>query len=276
MPDNVEPFFLFNPVDGEFHITSRFNTRRDYSPNGRHEGVDLRVRTRTGQLRNILAAQRGTVDRIRHRTTGLGIYVKIDHDWPDGNKYSTWYGHMSKVNPNLKVGQFVQAGDVLGVGGSTGNSTAPHLHLTLQHHGHGLSGYVLPDIINPTNMIRLNASHSAFDQMAFVEDVTAPDGMMIEAGKHFSKKWRVKNVGSTTWGDGYKMIHVDGDTMGGPYGFISHSGRQTRGRSGDFYPHEGSQSIGICPVSLATDEPTRSAIFVSDVCRGCRSATDIA
>ncbi|MEM8858169.1 MAG: NBR1-Ig-like domain-containing protein [Chloroflexota bacterium] len=217
MPDNtenVESFFLFNPVDGEFHITSRFNTPRDYSPNGRHEGVDLRVKTRTGQMRNILAAQRGTVDRIRHKTTGLGIYVKIDHEWPDGNQYSTWYGHMSKVNPNLKVGQFVQAGDVIGVGGSTGNSTGPHLHLTLQHHGHGLSGYVMRDIVNPTNLIRLNASHASFDQMAFVEDITAPDGMMIEAGKAFVKKWRVKNVGSTTWGEGYKMIHVDGDTMG--------------------------------------------------------------
>ncbi len=214
MPDNVEPFFLFNPVDGEFRITSRFNTPRSYSPNGRHEGLDLGVKTSTGGLRRILAGQRGTVSRIRRNRTGLGTYVKLDHDWPDGEKYSTWYGHMSSVNPQLKVGQFVQAGDQLGVGGSTGNSTGPHLHLTVQHHGHGLSGYVLPDVINPTNMIRMNASHGAIDQMIYVADVTVPDGMLIEAGKSFVKKWRVRNVGSTTWGDGYEMVHVDGDPMG--------------------------------------------------------------
>ncbi|MFT5193662.1 MAG: hypothetical protein ACI9EW_000086 [Cellvibrionaceae bacterium] len=214
MPDNIEPFFLFNPVEGEFTVTSHFNTRRDYSPNGRHEGLDLDVKTPQNQLRRILAAQRGTISRIKHTDTGLGVYVKIDHAWPDGNNYSTWYGHMSNIDPSLKVGQFVQAGHILGTGGTTGNSTGPHLHITLQHHGHGMSGYIMADILNPTNMFRLGDNVAATDQLAFVADVTVPDGMMIEAGKTFVKTWRVRNVGSTTWGDGYKLIHSSGDMMG--------------------------------------------------------------
>lgn len=214
MTDTVEPFFLFNPVEGEFTITSRFNTPRSYSPNGKHEGLDLDVKTNRGDLRRILAAQRGTIMYIGERTTGLGKHVQIDHNWPDGNKYTTWYGHMSKIDPSLKVGQFVQAGHPLGIGGTTGFSTGPHLHITLQHHGHGLSGYVFPDIVDPTNMFRLGADHAAVDQMIFVEDVTIPDGMLVEAGSAFVKTWRVKNVGSTTWKKGYKMIHGSGDTMG--------------------------------------------------------------
>ncbi|MFK7800306.1 MAG: NBR1-Ig-like domain-containing protein [Anaerolineae bacterium] len=214
MPDNVEPFFLFNPVEGEFTITSRFNTPRSYSPNGRHEGLDLDVKTNRGQLRRILAAQRGTIMFIGNRADGLGKHVQINHDWPDGEKYTTWYGHLSSVDRSLRVGQFVQAGHPLGIGGSTGFSTGPHLHITLQHHGHGLSGYVFPDIVDPTNMFRLGADPAAVDQMVFVKDVTIPDGMMVRAGSSFVKTWRIKNVGSTTWGNGYKMVHSSGDKMG--------------------------------------------------------------
>lgn len=215
MADSNEKFFLFNPVEGEFTITDHFNSPRSYA-NKRHEGLDLRVRTnRRNVFRRILAAQRGTVSRIQTTDKGgYGIYVRLDHDWPDGNRYSTWYGHLSSVEPSLRIGQFVQAGQVVGIGGNTGNSSGPHLHLTVQHHGKGLHGYVVANVIDPTHLIRLEADAALVDQMVFVKDVTVPDGMLIEAGKAFVKTWRVKNLGSTTWKRSYKMKHVDGERMG--------------------------------------------------------------
>lgn len=58
---------------------------------------------------------------------GYGNCVRIAH----ANGYQTLYGHLSKVN--VKDGQPVQAGDVIGCIGSTGRSTGPHLHYEVRH-----------------------------------------------------------------------------------------------------------------------------------------------
>ena len=47
------------------------------------------------------------------------------------------------------VGQAVGRGETIGVLGTSGNSTGYHVHLTLQHVGHGLAGYVIDDVTNP-------------------------------------------------------------------------------------------------------------------------------
>ena len=82
-----------------------------------HHGVDIRLRT--GEP--IHAAFGGTV-RVAGRMGGYGNCVVVRH--PNG--LETLYGHLSKIN--VKHGQQVTAGEVIGLGGSTGNSTGPHLH----------------------------------------------------------------------------------------------------------------------------------------------------
>lgn len=82
-----------------------------------HHGVDIRLRT--GEP--IHAAFGGTV-RVAARMGGYGNCVVLRH--PNG--LETLYGHLSKIN--VRHGQQVAAGEVIGLGGSTGNSTGPHLH----------------------------------------------------------------------------------------------------------------------------------------------------
>lgn len=82
-----------------------------------HHGVDIRLRT--GEP--IHAAFGGTV-RIASRMGGYGNCIVLRH--PNG--LETLYGHLSKIN--VKLGQQVTAGEVIGLGGNTGNSTGPHLH----------------------------------------------------------------------------------------------------------------------------------------------------
>lgn len=213
MPDDIPRFFLVNPVDTGFFITNPFNSPRSYA-NGRHEGIDIRA-IQAGKPVDVVAAQRGVIDRIRKGSTGYGNYVRIRHDWPDGTTWVTWYAHLSAFHPTLAVGQEVEIGHRLGVAGTTGNSTAVHLHLTLQHLGHGLSGYVVPDVVDPTRFFT-DVTRPLIDELTFLADVTVPDGAMLEAGRAFTKTWRIRNTGTSTWGEGYFLFHTGGDRMGGP------------------------------------------------------------
>ena len=50
----------------------------------------------------------------------------------------------------------------------------------------------------------------------FMKDVTVPDGTEFQQGAPFTKTWRIKNVGSCTWTKDYRVVFVNGDSMGAP------------------------------------------------------------
>jgi hypothetical protein len=131
-------------------INHPFNEPRDYDGDGikddLHEGIDLTSVDSFGNPLDVVAAAGGVVERVRLDYVpgkGYGIYVRIDH----GDGFKTWYCHMSDVV--VSEGQRVARGEKLGTSGSTGNSTGIHLHLTLQRIGQGLSGYEIPDVVDP-------------------------------------------------------------------------------------------------------------------------------
>ena len=89
-----------------------------------HYGMDFTAPTGT----DIFATGNGIVKEVG-RNAGYGNIVLIDH----GYGYETMYGHMSRTN--VKVGQSVHRGDVIGFVGSSGASTAPHLHYEVMKNG---------------------------------------------------------------------------------------------------------------------------------------------
>lgn len=96
-----------------------------------HRGLDIATAAGTP----ILAADAGTVVTAGWPdNSGYGNRVVINH----GNGYTTLYAHMSKIS--VTAGQTVKRGDVLGLEGSTGRSTGPHLHFEIKKNG----GYVNP------------------------------------------------------------------------------------------------------------------------------------
>lgn len=213
MPDdNSTHFSLINPVKSGFFITDPFNSPRPYA-NGRHEGVDLRA-IAGGRPAEIVAAQRGIIDRIRADDSGYGNYVRVRHEWADGTTWVTWYAHLSSINPALQVGDIIEMGQRLGIAGTTGNSTGVHLHLTLQHLDYGLKGYVVADVVDPTRYFS-DVTVPVIDEMTFLADVTAPDGSTMKAGQPFVKTWRVRNSGTSTWA-GFTLEHFSDDRMDGP------------------------------------------------------------
>ncbi len=54
------------------------------------------------------------------------------------------------------------------------------------------------------------------NQAQFIADVTIPDGTVLAAGTVFTKTWRLKNIGSCTWGSGYRLAFSSGHAMSGP------------------------------------------------------------
>ncbi|WP_135554584.1 peptidoglycan DD-metalloendopeptidase family protein [Paenibacillus cymbidii] len=88
-----------------------------------HKGLDF-----TSPNKNILASDNGKVVYSGY-DSGYGNHIIIDHM----NGYRTLYGHMSKLN--VSVGKIVEKGEVIGIMGSTGDSTGVHLHFEVQRNG---------------------------------------------------------------------------------------------------------------------------------------------
>jgi murein DD-endopeptidase MepM/ murein hydrolase activator NlpD len=107
------------PVIGEVEFTSGFGVRSDpfLGRPAMHTGLDFRAST--GDPVRVTA--NGKVVNAGW-AGGYGRMVEVDH----GNGLSTRYGHLSEIN--VKVGEYVKIGQVIGAVGSTGRSTGPHLH----------------------------------------------------------------------------------------------------------------------------------------------------
>lgn len=116
---NLRRAFLRSPVQFS-RISSRYNLNRRIAFYGNkvrpHKGTDYAAPQGTP----ILATANGTVEESTRRG-GNGKYVKIKHN----STYSTQYLHMKAQN--VKKGQYVKQGDVIGWIGMTGNTSGPHV-----------------------------------------------------------------------------------------------------------------------------------------------------
>lgn len=109
------------PYIGKVNPRGKFGPRRGR----RHQGVDLPLTTGSP----IHAAFNGKV-RVSTTMKGYGNVVVVRHE----NGLETFYGHLSKRC--VEAGEWVNAGDVIGLGGSTGRSTGPHLHFETRYNGY--------------------------------------------------------------------------------------------------------------------------------------------
>ncbi len=115
-----------NPLgDGNGRVTSPFG-RRLHPVSKRpsmHIGIDLAAY----QGHPIYAVGDGKIYTLRNTgRLGYGKYIVIQHD----NELYTLYGHQLKHN--VRSGQRVKAGDIIGYVGNTGTSTGPHLHFEVR------------------------------------------------------------------------------------------------------------------------------------------------
>ncbi|MBS7294409.1 MAG: M23 family metallopeptidase [Treponema sp.] len=123
------------PIHTSFRWTSDYGSRVDpiKGVQSFHTGTDMACPTGTP----IYASMSGTVV-FTGISNVFGKYVIIDH----GNGYKTLYAHMSKIIATK--GQFVGQNTKIGLVGSTGYSTGPHLHFTVYKNG---------NLVNPMSVL---------------------------------------------------------------------------------------------------------------------------
>jgi septal ring factor EnvC (AmiA/AmiB activator) len=112
-----------------------------------HEGMDFSSPPGT----NVYATADGIVAVVeKNPDRGFGNMITLDH----GFGYRTLYAHLEGFN--IKLGQKVKRGDIIGYVGSTGLSTAPHLHYEVHKYGKP---------VNPINFYFNDLTPSEFDQI---------------------------------------------------------------------------------------------------------------
>lgn len=111
-----------------------------------HRGVDFTAPTGT----NIFATGDGKVIKISKSGRGYGHHIIVDH----GYGYKSLYAHLSEIH--VKKGQEVKRGEIIGYIGSTGLSTAPHLHYEVHYNDKA---------VNPINFFHQDLDEDEFQKV---------------------------------------------------------------------------------------------------------------
>jgi murein DD-endopeptidase MepM/ murein hydrolase activator NlpD len=105
-------------------------TRGQVKAGGRdeaHPGIDIAV-----SVGSLVRASGGAIVRQAGEDPEYGFFVLLDHS----EDYQTMYGHLSRILVTL--GATVETGEVIGLSGNSGRSTAPHLHFEIRQRGQSL------------------------------------------------------------------------------------------------------------------------------------------
>ena len=118
-----------------------------------HEGIDF-----VAEIGTRVLASAGGVVTVSEFHPQYGKLIEIDH----GNDFSSRYAHLSKAD--VKVGQIVRRGQLIGASGNTGRSTGPHLHFEVRFKGIAQ---------NPARFLKLGAAPETGQRLAQVSSKPA-------------------------------------------------------------------------------------------------------
>jgi murein DD-endopeptidase MepM/ murein hydrolase activator NlpD len=140
---------LISPVDVKYHLGDGFRFREVHPVLGTprmHYGQDFEVPYGT----DVYATGDGTVIESGWNSGGFGNYIVIDH----GYGIQSTYGHLSQIK--VSKGMNIKRGDLVGLSGSTGTSSGPHLHYQIDQFG---------EHKNPVNFFNNDISIDEYNEM---------------------------------------------------------------------------------------------------------------
>ena len=170
-------------------VTSKYGPRR----RGIHQGTDIDLETGDP----IYATFDGRVRHTTYVARGYGHLIIIRHD----NDLETFYAHLSEVN--VKPGDWVTAGQVIGKGGNTGRSTGSHLHYEMRYKGHSfdperLINFTTGDLRRETFLLKRTyfSPYSRFTQ-DFDEEIQSDEEDKKIAAEAAAIKYHIVKKGDT-------------------------------------------------------------------------------
>lgn len=144
----MHDLWTYPVVARQRHINHPFAEWRgpSFPGNHKHEGIDLLALLGD----EIVAVEEGALVHVHDMKNGraYGNHLIVKHE--DGTE--TLYAHLDEFADGMSVGVNIAQGQLLGIAGSTGNSTGPHLHLTWAGRG-GMNGFCYPNVLNPTEKV---------------------------------------------------------------------------------------------------------------------------
>jgi GH25 family lysozyme M1 (1,4-beta-N-acetylmuramidase) len=196
----------------------------DHITRANHKGTDIGVARRTP----VHAALAGTVIRAVDGCTegnascggGFGNHVILQH--ADGR--ATLYGHMTNGSVRVHDGAHVDCGQELGLSGSTGHSTGPHLHFEVRDGVRGIGNYYDRTPTDPFGGSCSTQSGDLWggsctpstprDDSRYMSS-THPRTVTVSPGDTITQAWRLENTGTTTWSSdaGYALVHTTGPNL---------------------------------------------------------------
>jgi hypothetical protein len=207
---------LEKPVGLQYQIRSPFGYRIHPLSGKRrlHRGQDYAAPS--GSL--IKAAADGVVTKTGsnlNKSSGYGHYIYITHSSTRHLQgYATLYAHLQKPT-KLKVGDRVKSGDIIGLVGSTGASTGPHLHFELRKDGKAIDP--APYFGLQSNHLTVNGRFNKATRVAWQQELKRRkcyegviDGIIGPMSIRGIQRWY--NYNKIRHGTGYSIdyIYVDG------------------------------------------------------------------
>lgn len=180
---------FFRPVKGV--VTSTYGYRARFRRV--HKGIDLNLSIGD----TVMSAAAGAVKSVGFDRRGYGRYVVVLH--PTG--VETLYGHLSASL--VAEGDAVKAGSPLGLGGSTGRSTGPHLHFEVRWNGLPLDPSGLFDFGAPRRIpVRAVTAHDVLAALNTVEsmmDTSMPSEALVLEREEALPEFAEMLYGDTLW-----------------------------------------------------------------------------
>ena len=176
---------FINPIPNSY-LTSPFGWRTHpvtHQKQSWHQGIDLAIKPNTNV--KVLASADGKVIRVGKLGT-YGNVVMIQHKI-NGKRMDTNYAHLKDGSMTVKVNQTVKQGDVIGIMGNTGSSTAHHLHFEI-HNGEWKTGQ--PNAIDPLSVMDLKSkldtgelTMSQYNELKKIIDAQAKEIAQLKVDK---------------------------------------------------------------------------------------------
>jgi murein DD-endopeptidase MepM/ murein hydrolase activator NlpD len=174
MTDTVPLTLLHSECDYAHSVCGKINSDFGYRRSRFHYGIDVDLNVGD----DVLASFEGIVRVAKYDRT-YGKVMVIRHQ----NGLETLYAHLSKFE--VEVGDYVEAGDIIALGGNTGRSTGPHLHFEVRYLGEPINPHDIIDFEN--GQVKMNELVLSEDNFAYLKEIRKRKYYRVRSGDSLSR-----------------------------------------------------------------------------------------